>query len=105
MGGFGLFLDGECVVEFIEEGAERDAQGELDQLGLAEILMQSGEERVGDAVRPLPRGNRVFDDELVPFVEFRVVAVIEDPFDAGGRDTLPNEARRLGRPAIITLFY
>src|SRR5260370_26162561 len=97
--GFGLFIDAECVVEFIEEAAERDAQGELDQLGLAEILMQSGEERVGDAVRPLPRGNRVFDDELVPFVEFRVVAVIEDPFDAGGRDTPANQERRVGRAA------
>ena len=59
------------------------AQGELDQLCLAEMRFKSGEERFGYAVRPLPGGNRVFDDELVPFVEFRMVAVIEYPFDAG----------------------
>ena len=50
------------------------AQGELDQLCLAEIRFKSGEERFGYAVRPLPRGNRVFDDELVPFVEFAIAA-------------------------------
>ena len=82
--GFRLFLDAESVVEFVEETAKRDAEGQLDQLCLAEILFQPGEERVGDAAWPLPGANRVFDDKLVPLVEFRVVAVIEDAFDAGG---------------------
>ena len=99
----GFFLYAECVVEFIEETAERDAQGQLDQLGLAEMRFKSGEQRVGDAARPLPRGNRVFDGKLVPLVEFWVVAVIEYPFDAGARDTLDNEERGVVRHAIITL--
>jgi len=103
LGGFGLFLDAECVVEFIEEAAERDAQGQLNQLSLAEAFPKPGEERIGNAVRPLPRGDRVFDDDLVPVVEFRVVAVIENPFDAGGRDTLDDEERRVVRYAIVTL--
>ena len=83
LAGFGFLLDPERVVEFVEEAAEGDAQGQLDDLRFAEMAAQSREQSVGDTGRPFPRRDRVFDDELVPFVEFRMVAVIEYPFDAG----------------------
>src|SRR4051795_2197683 len=71
-----FFLDAERVVEFVEEAAERNAQGQLDDLRFAEIAAHPLEERVGDVVRPFPSSDRVFDDELVSRVEFWVVPVI-----------------------------
>ena len=96
--GFGLFLDAERVVEFVEKAAERDAQGQLDQLSLAEMRFKSGEQRVGNAVRPLPRRDRVCDDELVSVVEFRVIAVFENPFDGIRQPVRRRPLRRLRRP-------
>src|ERR1700730_2568570 len=83
--GFGfLLLDPERVVEFVEEVAEGDAQGQFDDLGFPEMAAEPGEESIGYAVRVLPGGDCVFDDELVRVVEFRVIAVIEDAIDTVG---------------------
>jgi len=65
------------------------------------MAAEPGEESIGYAVRVLPGGDCVFDDELVPVVEFRVIAVIEDANDAGGRDPLDDQKRRVMRDAII----
>jgi len=99
--GFRFLLDPERVVEFVEEAAEGDAQRQLDDLGFAEMAAEPGEESIGNAVRVLPGGDRVFDDELVALVEFRVVAVIENAIDTGGRDPLDDQKRRVMRDAII----
>src|SRR5712675_3111845 len=99
--GFGFLLDPERVVEFVEEAAEGDAQGQLDDLSFAEMAAEPGEEGIGNAVRVFPGGDRVFDDELVALVEFRVVAVIENAIDTGGRDSLDDQKRRVMRDAVI----
>ena len=65
------------------------------------MAAEPGEESIGNAVRVLPGGDRVFDGELVPLVEFRVVAVIENAIDTGGRDPLDDQKRRVMRDAII----
>src|SRR4051812_15368767 len=53
-----LLLDPQRVVEFVEEAAERNAQRQLDDLPLGEMRAQTVEQRIGDAVRALPGGNR-----------------------------------------------
>src|SRR5712691_7591395 len=72
LAGFRLFLDLQRVVEFVEEAAERDAQGQFDDLCLAEMLAQPREEGVRDTAGLLPGGDRVFDDQLIDLVELRV---------------------------------
>src|SRR5689334_24183468 len=72
-----LFLDLQRVVELVEKAAQRDAQGQLDDLRLAETRPQAIEQRVRDAVRVLPGGDRIFDDEPVGVVEFGMIAVVE----------------------------
>jgi hypothetical protein len=102
LGRLGLFLDAERVVEFVEETAERDAQREFDNLRLAEIFPEPSEQRVGNAMRMFPGGDRILDRKLVPLVEFWVVAaVIEDMVGPGGRNTLYHQKRRVVRHAIV----
>src|ERR1700730_17024546 len=91
---FGFLLDPERVVEFVEEAAEGDAQRQLDDLSFAEMAAEPGEEGIGDAVRVFPGGDRVFDDELVPLVKFRVVSAIENAIDTGGGEPLDDQKQR-----------
>src|ERR1700738_2755393 len=100
--GFGFLLDPERVVEVVEEAAEGDVQGQFDDLGFPEMAAEPGEESIGYAVRVLPGGDCVFDDELVRVVEFRVIAVIEDANDAGRRDPLDHQEPGVMRNAIMT---
>jgi hypothetical protein len=94
LGRLGLFLDPQRVVEFVEETAERDAQREFDNLRLAEIFPEPSEQRVGNAMRMFPGGDRILDRKLVPLVEFWVVAaVIKDMVGPGGRNTLYHQKR------------
>jgi hypothetical protein len=65
------------------------------------MAAEPGEESIGYAVRVLPGADCVFDDELARPVEFRVVAIVEDAIDAGGRDPLDDQKRRVTRDAVI----
>ena len=65
------------------------------------MAAEPSEEGIGNAVRVFPGGDRVFDDELVSLVEFRVVAVIENAIDTGGRDPLDDQKRRVMRDGVI----
>src|SRR5436189_6319662 len=84
----GLLLEPQRVIERVEEPAKRDAQRQFDDLRLVEMLPQPVKQTVGNAAGVLPRGDGVFHDELVHLVELRMVAVIEQPVSAGGRDAL-----------------
>jgi hypothetical protein len=49
-GSFGLFLDAERIIEFLEESRERDAQDELYDLRFNEMAAQPDEKPVLDPV-------------------------------------------------------
>src|SRR5204863_119699 len=78
----GLLLDPQRVVELVKEAAQRDAEGQFDDLRLAEMPPEASEQLVRDAVGALPGGDRIFDDELVGIVELRMIAVIEETVGA-----------------------
>src|SRR5439155_25374939 len=102
LGGFGLLLDLERVVELVEEAAERDAQRQFDDLRLAEMLAQPREEGVRDAAWLVPGGDRVLDDEPVYRVEFRVVLVSEEAVRPRRRHPLDREKRLVMGDAVLT---
>ena len=60
-----------------------------------------GKEGVADPARSFPGGDRIFDDELVPIIELRVVMVIEDAVDTGRRDSFDDQERLMMRHAIV----
>src|SRR5271155_2390293 len=82
LGRLRLRLDLQRVVVLVEETAQRDAQRQFDDLRLAEMLAQPQEQRVRDAARIFPGGDRVLDDKLVLFVELGVILIIEEPVRA-----------------------
>ena len=67
------------------------------------------EEMVGNAIGIFPGSDRVFDDELIHFVQFGVVAVVEQPVRPCGRDALDAGclslyvAQRAGRLRLLQL--
>src|SRR5947207_10642061 len=93
----GLLLDPQRVIELVEEPAKRDAQRQFDDLRLAEMLPQPVKQTVGDAAGVLPRGDRILDDDFINLVELRMIAVIEQPVGARGRDALHRKKRLVMR--------
>ncbi len=98
----GLLVDLQRVVEAVEEAAERDAQGELDDLGLAEAGAQAIEERLADALRVVGDGDRVLDDEAIDIVELGMVAVVEDAIGALGGQAFDHQHRLVMGDAVVT---
>src|SRR3546814_6283222 len=93
LGRFRLFLDLERVVELVEEAAERDAQRQLDDLRLGEVLAQPLEHGVAQAVGRVPGGDRILDHQLVDGVELGMVLILEQPVDPRRRDALDGQER------------
>src|SRR6266446_5370122 len=97
----GLIVDLQRVVEAVEEAAEGDAQGQLDNLRFAEARAEAREERIADALRVVGDGDGVFDDEAVDVVELGMVAVIEHAIDAGITQPLYHQHRLVMGDAVM----
>ena len=85
------------VRETIEGAAERDAPGQLDDLGFGEMLAKPREDFVARLAPVVIHGNGIFDDELVDSVEFGMILAIEQAVGALLRDALDRQLRRMVR--------
>src|SRR6185503_1794551 len=74
------------VVEAVEGAAQGRAPCHLDDLRLAEMLLEAGEDLIARSVPIVGNSDRILDDELVDRVELGVILVVEQPRRAGLRD-------------------
>src|SRR5690349_9718803 len=91
------------VVEAIEGAAQRNAPGQLDDLGLREMLAQPREDFVACLVPVVGHRDGIFDHELVDSIEFGVVLVVQQTLGAISRNTLDRQLRLMTRDAVIAL--
>src|SRR5687767_4603400 len=95
--GFRLYL--QRVIEPVEEPAQCDARGELDDLPLAEMLAQPGEHLVLDPPGPGVYGERVVAHQALHRVEARDLG-LEDPIHGLARQSLSFQHRGVVTDAI-----
>jgi hypothetical protein len=99
-GGLG-HLNLKNIIEAVEGTAERDPPCQLDDLWLAEMPAEAGENLVPRPAPVVRNRGAVLDHQLVDVVEFGMVRVVEEALRPGLGHALHRELRRAVGDAVL----